>query len=219
MADSVDSGRRAQVGIGTLVVFVAMVLVAAIAAGVLLDTAGRFQTKSQRTGGESVASVSDGVRVVSALGTDVTIDHTGGRDRVVVTQLRLLLRTAPGAGPVDTENVTVGYTSTALRPQHRTTTLVSGNPLGPDEGTTPSFHTYATTGEDATVLGGSHDVLELTIPLQYHDGNVLRNTFQPGALTKGDEATLHVVTASGSKRTVRIRIPKTLGRDESAVTL
>lgn len=163
--------------------------------------------------------MSDGIRVVSTLGTDVTIDHTGGRDRVVVAELRLLLRTLPSADPVDTENATVAYTSTALRPQHRTTTLVSGNPLGPDEGTTPSFHTYATSGADAAVLGGSHDVLELTVPLQYHDGNVLRNTFQPGALAAGDEATLRIVTASGSERTVRIRVPKTLGGDESAVAL
>ncbi|WP_276281320.1 archaellin/type IV pilin N-terminal domain-containing protein [Halorussus caseinilyticus] len=219
MTESDGTGRRGQVGIGTLVVFIAMVLVAAIAAGVLLNTAGLLQSKGERTGSESVSSVSDGIRVVSTLGTDIRIDHTGGRDRVTVTRLRLLIRPTAGADPIDTENVTVGYTSTALRPQYRTTTLVSGNPLGPDEGTTPSFHTYTTSGADATVLGGTHDMLNLTIPLQYHDGGTLRNTFQPGALAGGDEATLHVVTAAGSKRTVRIRIPRTLGRDDTAVTL
>jgi flagellin-like protein len=59
---------RGQVGIGTLIVFIAMVLVAAIAAGVLINTAGFLQTQSEQTGQQSSAQVTDRLEPVSKTG-------------------------------------------------------------------------------------------------------------------------------------------------------
>lgn len=65
---SVSRDPRGQVGIGTLIVFIAMVLVAAIAGGVLLDTAGLLQSQAEDTGQSSSEQVSDRIQIFGTVG-------------------------------------------------------------------------------------------------------------------------------------------------------
>lgn len=76
-------GRRAQVGIGTLIVFIAMVLVASMAAGVLVDTAGVLQSKSEQTGQEASDAVLNRLQVTSKVGR---VSATGDRNYVVIDE-------------------------------------------------------------------------------------------------------------------------------------
>jgi flagellin-like protein len=96
-----DAGTDgAQVGIGTLIVFIAMVLVAAIAAGVLIETAGFLQTESEETGEASSAQVTDRVHIVST---------TGRLDNELVYEVEIDVTKAPGSGDIDLEEVVIEW--------------------------------------------------------------------------------------------------------------
>jgi flagellin FlaB len=91
--------ERGQVGIGTLIVFIAMVLVAAIAAGVLINTAGFLQTQAEATGQESTEQVTNNVDIVSSIGTG-----SGSVDTV-----NLVVKKSPGSDPIDVTAIEIQY--------------------------------------------------------------------------------------------------------------
>lgn len=105
------SDDRAEMGISTMIVFIAAVLVAAIAAAVLIDTGSRLQERSQRTGNEVTNQVSSNLLLVGAQGDRPSV--TGN-----VLTVHLLVSLAPGSSDVDlsqllvqvkTENLSVPF--------------------------------------------------------------------------------------------------------------
>jgi len=112
-----NTDNRGQVGIGTLIVFIAMVLVAAIAAGVLINTAGLLQAQAQQTGEETTAEVSDVLQIQEVVGTD-TLDNDEGN----ITQINASIRLASGSDPINLNESS--YTLSSPRGQ---ATVVNGN--------------------------------------------------------------------------------------------
>jgi flagellin-like protein len=92
--------ERGQVGIGTLIVFIAMVLVAAIAAGVLINTAGFLQSQAEATGQESTDLVSERIEVGSSVGI---VDS--GAD--TLKEIRVTVQGAPGSDNIDLTETTI----------------------------------------------------------------------------------------------------------------
>jgi flagellin-like protein len=102
MFDDINDSGRGQVGIGTLIIFIALVLVAAVAAGVLVNTSGELQSRASDTGEDAQAQVSNQIDVVSATGT---VD-SGNVDELV-----LVVKKSPGSDPIDLSAATIQYTS------------------------------------------------------------------------------------------------------------
>jgi flagellin-like protein len=114
-----STDERGQVGIGTLIVFIAMVLVAAIASGVLITTAGQLQSQASQTGEEATSEVSDVLRITDVIGT---ANKSGGSTEIETLEVKI--RLASGADSVEMNETsytiaTMGDTNAA--------TVVSGN--------------------------------------------------------------------------------------------
>jgi flagellin FlaB len=59
---------EAEIGIGVLIVFIAMVLVAAVAASVIMQTAESLQERAYAVGKQTIRDVSSGVRIIGVTG-------------------------------------------------------------------------------------------------------------------------------------------------------
>ena len=120
--NNITQNRRAQVGIGTLIIFIAMVLVAAVAAAVLIQTSGVLQQKAQTTGKEATKEVSSNIDIDSIEGWRGGTQASSSEADTFSSQIyRLDLRSSlkVGSEPVDMNQVvltiTDGTTTNDLR--------------------------------------------------------------------------------------------------------
>ena len=95
-----EQPERAQAGIGTLIIFIALLLVAAIAAGVFFDITGSLRGSASETSQQSEAQVTARLEVINVVGTDVT-DTVG--------TVEITVRSASGGGVIDIGSTTVQW--------------------------------------------------------------------------------------------------------------
>ncbi|MFW6230817.1 MAG: archaellin/type IV pilin N-terminal domain-containing protein [Nanoarchaeota archaeon] len=87
--------KKAEMGIGTLIIFIAMILVAAIAASVLIQTATSLQNKALLTGKRTQGQISTATTVLLVYGENGTTGDPKSLDRFFVK-----LKLAPGSDAI-----------------------------------------------------------------------------------------------------------------------
>ena len=199
---------RGQVGIGTLIVFIAMVLVAAIAAGVLVNTAGFLQATAEDAGQESVDKVTNRLDVVNQHGN---VSTNGDK----VNRIKLTARLAAGSGAVSLNQTTIKYVSDENAKNlvfNNTSSNSVGDDAKPAELTDREFTAKTLEDDDESfeVLNQQSDRFEIIInTAQIEDGS--KNA---GGLGTGDTVDLEITSRSGGSTQVILTMPQQLaGKD------
>jgi len=214
-----NDNDRGQVGIGTLIVFIAMVLVAAIAAGVLINTAGLLQSQAEATGEESSAQVTDRVQVSTVTGIAGTDDSDGFGALVdgEVDRIQLTVLRSPGADDIDLTNVIIEVFANG---ESGTLTHTDGQ----DDDFDGSQVTGLTDPDDETIGDGEEEFAILNIQ-DADDGSLsdtsdraqlifdlsdIADTSEDATLDTGDTVAISVTSASGGTAFVEKRAPSTI---------
>jgi len=233
-----NDSERGQVGIGTLIVFIAMVLVAAIAAGVLINTAGFLQSQSEETGQQSSQQVTNRLQVQTATGLVTSAD---GQNHVGAVEM--ITTKAPGAEDIDLTGVSIQWVDDS-----GTYDLVHDKVYDSQDG---AFDHIAVKDEDdsldpsgsAPVINSPDDRARLVVDLAGDDSSSSSDTaggsgsgefgsqlFDQGdyssnspqirtpsnPLPEGSNAQLRITTQSGATSTLRLTVPTSLSGKSAA---
>ena len=213
---------RAQVGIGTLIVFIAMVLVAAIAAGVLINTAGFLQSKSEATGQQSGEQVTNRLQVLQASGTKTVADSGGNAEKIGAV---ILIGTkAPGADDIALNGITMQWVDDS-----GTYDLVHENAA--QESQVDGYFTHTPikdaddslgTDAESPVINSGDDRARIVIDIgnaetsgdiadAYQEGyNDNGDRIRQEGLKEGATASIRITTQSGTASTVQLVVPESL---------
>jgi flagellin-like protein len=190
--------KKGDMGIGTLIIFIAMILVAAIAAGVLIQTAGTLQNKALQTGDRSKVQVSTSITVTQIFAEN---GSSGG-----LTDFFITLKLAPGSDPIKFTDALVSFSlkDKSVNLAYKNAGCIS------DSGT--GYRSNQATGEgnytvQYLINGSNHMDSYLTI------GDVARICLEsPRQVTEDESIKINILPKTGSQANLDFSSPNVISQ-------
>jgi len=168
---------QAMVGIGTLIVFIAMVLIAAVASSVLINTGEQLQSRAKTVGTQTIGEVSAGLAIEQITG------YTNP-DKTVIEYLALTVRPRAGTKDIDLKLCTLSVLYDNLTILTLNTSLVQAVNLDNQS----VFYTPIESGSEYTILNNLTAYEFGAIAIHDPDGTICNTQ----GMNSGDRAILLV---------------------------
>ncbi|KYK21277.1 hypothetical protein AYK21_05070 [Thermoplasmatales archaeon SG8-52-2] len=169
--------KQAMVGIGTLIVFIAMVLIAAVAASVLINTSETLQSRAKTVGTSTIREVSAGIAIEQVTG------YTNPQ-KSLIQYLAIQVRPRAGSKDIDLSLCTLSVLHNNLSILKLNESLVQLVNLDNKS----VFHTPVSSGSPYTLIENTSQLYFGVIAVHDPDGSILTTH----GMNSGDRALLIV---------------------------
>lgn len=181
-----EKEKKAAQGIGTLIIFIALILVAAVAAGVLIQTAASLQSKSLDVGRQSQEKIATDLEVSQVY----VLDTSDGVINGGVDNFTVVVRLGTGSSPIKLAETLIRLDSTNARAPITYT-------VGAAVSETNYLATYLINGSqhlDGYIAPGDVVQFDFTVPAGVN-------------MTEGSRAIIRIVPKNGAIKPVDMTIP------------
>jgi flagellin FlaB len=148
--------KRAEMGVGTMIIFIAMVLVAAVAASVLISTANTVREQAQSTGDQAINNVASGFIVQDVIGQ---VNKTNYQ---YIDNITIYVRLAAGSPQINMNNVMISLLTDQTNLYQSMDTEVSETTFKADVAKSISGNTWTSDMNTSHVVGQG-DLIKITL--------------------------------------------------------
>jgi len=187
-----NNSKKGAQGIGTLIIFIAMILVAAVAAGVLIQTASSLQSKSLDVGRQSQERLTTDIEVIQIFADDASDGKINNTSPVLGDKITFVLRLGSGSTPIKLGDLLIRFDAAD----------------GSQSLITSTDATYNTThyGIDYKITGSNY------VDQYLSSGDLAEVSFMYGGsdIVEGNTATLRLITKNGAVKPIQITTPSAM---------
>ena len=183
----VMNNKKGAQGIGTLIIFIAMILVAAVAAGVLIQTASSLQSKSLDVGRQSQEKIATNIDVVQVYASGTNDSIIGSTD-----EFTMVVRLGSGSAAVKLSDLLVKLDTKA------------GSQA-------VSYTSGSTANQTAYTVAYLSNGAKATTPGYLSNGDLAQITFvNENEVKEGQSATVRLLTKNGAVKPVDLTTPSAM---------
>ena len=182
-----NNNNKGAQGIGTLIIFIALILVASVAAGVLISTVSNLQGKAEVTGSEVQQRLATGFTIIQVGATGTSDGEINASDDTFEIRAQL----APGSNPVKLEDITLSLVTQ----------------------TGSTSYTYNSSGASTNEFTAS--AIRGSVSDQYVDtGDVITLSFNSAVnITESENFEITLFPGAGSAQRIALVSPPSMSRE------